>query len=241
MESNKDKSLNKIQKNPSIKNKNDFYNSNSQKLFNNNKNIDNSNINKVKQANFNKNSQKGTKDNSKIIFIKKKRRFPGKFKKNFSKKSEYFSEIIDIKRIVKVVKGGRRFKFSVLMVIGNKKGKVGFGIGKANEIPIAAKKARNQAEKNVVEFKYDKEHKTLPHEIIGKFCASKIIMLPAKTGSGLKAGGSARILLSLSGIENIKTKAHGSRNKLNLIKATINGLVQLRLKEDIDKLRFSEN
>lgn len=197
------------------------------------------------------NNKSGIKDseNKKVIVIKRKVSNPSnpRFnKRNVGKpntkrpQSEYVNEIIEIKRVVKVAKGGRRFRFSVLMIAGDKKGKIGYGIGKANEIPIAARKARSKAEKSLIKIKFEDSQKTIPHEVKGKFGASTIYMFPAKKGTGIIAGGSARNVLTFSGIQNIYTKCHGSRNKLNLIKATINALSSLRTEEDYNKLRFNK-
>ncbi len=174
------------------------------------------------------------------IDTKQKQTITIKRKKNFSKKpirvSPYESEIIKIKRVVKVVKGGRRFRFSVLIANGDRKGKVGYGVGKANEIPNAAKKARSKAERNLVNINITKD-KSIDFEIVGKFGASQVVMIPAKPGTGIIAGGSVRTVLKLAGIENIYTKAYGSRNKQNLLLATFNGLQKIISPAKINELR----
>ncbi len=145
--------------------------------------------------------------------------------------SEFDKRVVSVRRVTKVVKGGRTLRFSALVVVGDGKGKVGLGIGKGREVSGAIEKATIIAKKNmrmvpIVEG-------TIPHETIGKFAATNILMLPAKAGTGVIAGGAARSVLELAGIKDIVTKIHGSTNKINCVKATMNGLISLRTKEEI--------
>lgn len=195
--------------------------------------------------NSNQNNSPIKPNGEKIILIKRNKNDikKGQFNRgprNNRQESKYATEIVQIKRVVKVVKGGRRFRFSVLMVVGDRKGKVGYAIGKANEIPNAARKARMKAEKNMLTLNFMDKNKSIPHEIKASHGASTIIMFPASKGTGVIAGGSARNILTFSGIQNIYTKAHGSRNKLNIIKATVKALQLLRTQEQIDKLKYNE-
>ena len=138
---------------------------------------------------------------------------------------------VAIRRVTKVVKGGRTMRFSAMVVVGDKKGSVGIGTGKAGEVPAAIEKATASAKKNLV--KVATCETTIPHEIIGKFGASNVHLIPAKPGTGVIAGGAARSIIELAGIKDIVTKRHGSSNKINLVKATLNGLKALKTKEEI--------
>ena len=140
-----------------------------------------------------------------------------------------------IYRCAKVVKGGRRFRFSALVIIGDRKGQVGVGYGKANEVPAAIEKGIKDARKNV--FTVTMKGNTLPHEIVGRFGASKIILVPAREGTGVIAGVHIRPLLELAGIRDVLTKSHGSPNPKNLVRAGVDGLKRLRSAETIGKLR----
>lgn len=183
------------------------------------------------------------KSDDKVILIKKNRSVFSnqRTKKGYNARtSKYISEIIERKRIVKVVKGGRKFRFSILLVVGDKKGSVGFALGKANEIPNAARKARARAEKSLFVFELDKVNGTIAHSVTGKYSKSLVIMHPAKKGTGVIAGGSARTVLELCGIENIYTKVHGSRNKLNIIKATLDCLKQLKQQQYLYNIRLAD-
>ncbi len=133
--------------------------------------------------------------------------------------------LITLKRVTKVVKGGRSFSFSVLVVVGNKKGVVGLGFGKAREIPEAIRKATERAKKTLVVINLYKH--TIPHEVVGKFCASKVWMMPASEGTGILAGVNLRPVLEFAGVRNILTKTYKSRNSINTAKAAFNCLVQL--------------
>jgi small subunit ribosomal protein S5 len=144
-------------------------------------------------------------------------------------------KIVTINRVAKVVKGGRRFSFNALAVIGDGKGHVGIGFGKANEVPDAIDKSKEDAKKNI--FKVNVHKNTIPHQVIGKFKSAKVILKPAAPGTGLIAGASVRAVLERAGISDILSKAQGSRNPVNLVKATLDGLLQLRSFEEVAKMR----
>jgi small subunit ribosomal protein S5 len=146
--------------------------------------------------------------------------------------------VVKIRRSACVVKGGRRFSFNALVVVGDRRGKVSYGYGKANEVPPAVEKAIKEGEGNVGRSKkVAVRGSTIPHRVIGKYGASKVILVPAGPGTGVKAGPGVREVLQACGISNILTKVHGSTNPINLVKATLNGLSQLRTKEDVARLR----
>ncbi len=140
-------------------------------------------------------------------------------------------QLIKIVRTTKVVKGGRRFRFGALMVVGNKKGVVGLGYGKANDIPEAIRKAVEEAKKNLVEINL--KGKTIPHEIKEKFCSSVVWMKPATEGTGIIAGMNIRAVLEFSGVENILTKSYGARNTINSSKAALKCLSELVAVKDL--------
>ena len=152
------------------------------------------------------------------------------------KQSEFEEKLIDIARVTTVVKGGRRFSFSAVVVIGNKKGKVGLGHGKANEVPDAIKKAVKNAQNNLIEVPIINKS-TIPHETKAKFLASQVLIKPAPKGKGIVASGSVRMVIELSGISDIYTKSYGSRTKQNAAKATIKALKQLRTAQELADLR----
>lgn len=154
---------------------------------------------------------------------------------NNPESNELFEKIIDTNRVAKVVKGGRNFSFNAIVVVGDKNGKVGVGTGKANEITDAIRKAREKAEKNM--FRIPIVRETIPHEIIGRYGASKILLKPASTGTGIIAGGTARAIFEAAGISNILAKSMGSNTPCNLVKATIAGLKELRTVSEVAKLR----
>lgn len=141
-------------------------------------------------------------------------------------RDEFEEVIVNIGRVTKVVKGGRRFRFTALVVVGNKKGLVGYGVGKAKEVPDAIKKAMDDAFKNIVEVHI--KGSTIPHDITQKYNASKIFLKPASEGTGVIAGGSARPVIELAGIKDILTKSIGSNNPNNLVRATIEALSKLK-------------
>src|SRR5262245_301221 len=146
--------------------------------------------------------------------------------------------VVKIRRCAAVVKGGRRFSFNALVVVGDRQGRVAAGYGKANEVPPAVEKALKDAHEAIKRLKrVQMKGKTIPHRVIGQYCGSKVIMVPAGPGTGVKAGPGVREVLQACGIENILTKVHGSSNPINLVKATIRGLLSLRTKEDIERLR----
>jgi small subunit ribosomal protein S5 len=146
--------------------------------------------------------------------------------------------VVKIKRSACVVKGGRRFSFNALVVVGDKAGKVSFGYGKANEVPPAVEKAIKEGEAMAKRTKkVSLRGSTIPHRVIGKFGASRVILVPAGPGTGVKAGPGVREVLQAAGVQNILTKVHGSTNPINLGKATIDGLGQLRTREDVARLR----
>jgi len=149
---------------------------------------------------------------------------------------EYEETVVEINRIAKTVKGGRRMRFSALVVIGNKKGKYGFGTGKAAEVPDAIKKALEAAKRNTYEFHIVKGG-TLAHEIIGKFGACQVFLKPAPEGTGIIAGGPVRAILELAGIRNVTSKVYGSRAPINIIRATHNGLSNLKSYKGVQALR----
>ena len=149
--------------------------------------------------------------------------------------SEFKERLVSINRVAKVVKGGKNFRFTALMVVGNEKGKVGVGLGKAVEIPEAIRKGVEDAKRHMVEVPI--VGTTIPHQVEGKFGKGHVRMLPAEEGTGVIAGGPARAVLEMAGIRDIRTKSFGSNNPSNCVKATINGLTQLRTAEQVAKLR----
>ncbi|CDF58871.1 30S ribosomal protein S5 [Thermobrachium celere] len=144
-------------------------------------------------------------------------------------------KVVYINRVTKVVKGGRNFRFSALVVVGDEKGHVGVGIGKAVEVPEAIRKGIEDAKKNLI--KVSLTGTTVPHDVVGDFGASRVLIMPAKEGTGVIAGGPVRAVLELAGIKDVRAKSLGSNNPRNMVNATINGLSKLRTPEEIAKLR----
>jgi len=139
---------------------------------------------------------------------------------------QLIDKIVEIRRVAKVVKGGRRFKFSALAIVGDGEGMVGYGLGKAHEVPDAIRKAIEKARKNM--FKVPLKGSTIPHEVIAEFGAAKVILKPASRGTGIKAGGAVRAIMEAVGVKDILTKCIGSRNPHNVIKAVMNGFKEMK-------------
>jgi small subunit ribosomal protein S5 len=146
--------------------------------------------------------------------------------------------VVKIRRCAAVVKGGRRFSFNALVVVGDEQGRVAWGYGKANEVPPAVEKALKDGQGALRRMKkISLRGETIPHRVVGRFGASRVVLVPAGPGTGVKAGPGVREVLQACGIRNILSKTHGSTNPINLVKATINGLLQLRTKQEVEALR----
>ena len=151
-------------------------------------------------------------------------------------KLELEDKVVNIKRVTKVVKGGRKMRFAALVVVGDKNGHVGAGLGKAAEVPEAIRKAKEDAIKKMITLPLD-ENGSVPHDFIGKFGSASVLLKKSPEGTGIIAGGPARMVLELAGFKNIRTKSLGSNNKQNVVLATINGLGQLKTPEEVAALR----
>ena len=150
---------------------------------------------------------------------------------------EFEDVVVSINRVSKTVKGGRRMRFAALVVVGDKKGRVGFGMGKASEVPDAIKKATEAATKSVFKVKLVDDNRTVPHSAIGKHGASSVFLAPAATGTGVKAGGAVRSILELAGVADVLTKIIGSRTPVNVVYATLDALKQMSTVEEVAKIR----
>ena len=151
-------------------------------------------------------------------------------------KLELEDKVVNIKRVSKTVKGGRKMRFAALVVVGDKNGHVGAGLGKAAEVPEAIRKAKEDAIKKMITLPLD-ENGSVPHDFIGKFGSASVLLKKSPEGTGIIAGGPARMVLELAGFKNIRTKSLGSNNKQNVVLATINGLGQLKTPEEVAALR----
>lgn len=175
--------------------------------------------------------QKVTKKETK----KKRKKRAEKTSEKGKEASEWIEKVVQIRRVTKVVKGGKKLSFRAVVIVGNAKGQVGVGVGKAAEVISAIQKGVVDAKKNLATVSLIKA--TIPHQVIGKAGAAKVLLKPAREGTGIKAGGAARTVLELGGVGDILSKSLGSRSPLNVARATINGISQLRKFEDIAKLR----
>ena len=149
---------------------------------------------------------------------------------------ELEDKVVAIKRVSKTVKGGRNMRFSALVVVGDKNGHVGAGMGKAAEVPEAIRKGKEAAAKNLIAIPLD-ENQSIPHDFLGKFGSATVLLKKAPEGTGIIAGGPARAVLELAGVKNVRTKSLGSNNKTNVVLATLEGLTQLKTPEEVAKLR----
>ena len=160
-------------------------------------------------------------------------------KPRVEEKDEFDKKLLEVRRVTKVVKGGRTMRFSALVVVGDKKGRVGMGTAKASEVPMAVEKATKAAKKNLVKVPMIKGD-TIPHEIYGEFGSSKVFLGPANEGTGIIAGGPVRAVLELAGVRNIYSKVYGSRAPINIVRATINGIENMKTVSKVATLRGKE-
>jgi len=165
----------------------------------------------------------------------KPERKPKRF--NNPEQKEFEEKVVQINRVSKTVKGGRRMRFAALIVVGDKKGRVGFGQGKANEVPDAIKKAKDAALKNMIRVPLVNDYKTIPHSITGIYGAGNVVLHPATEGTGVVAGGPVRAVLELAGIQDVISKCVGSRTPINSVHATVEALKSLRTVNGVAKLR----
>ena len=160
---------------------------------------------------------------------------PGGYSSSGSDDGGLEENVVRISRCATVVKGGRRFSFGALVVVGDRKGRVGIGYGKSIEVPSAVEKAKKIASRNLVKVRLSGA--TLPHKVVGKFGASRVVMVPASAGTGVIAGSSVRAVLELAGVHDVLTKSYGSNGPKNLVQATLDGLTSLMHRDDIERLR----
>ncbi|MBA1392814.1 30S ribosomal protein S5 [Lactobacillus sp. XV13L] len=156
---------------------------------------------------------------------------------NRRNKDDIEDQLVAINRVTKVVKGGQRMRFAALVIVGDKKGRVGFGTGKAQEVPEAIRKAVEAGKKNMINVPI--VGSTIPHEVIGHYGSGSILFKPAPAGSGVAAGGAVRIVMDMAGIADVTSKSLGSNTPINVVRAAMDGLKKLRTSEDIEKLRHA--
>ena len=165
-------------------------------------------------------------------------RGPRRNNSRFGRDQKEFEErVISINRVSKTLKGGRKMRFSVLVVIGDRKGRVGFGIGKANEVPDAIRKALENAKKHIIRVPLTNGFRTIPHAVIGEYGSGQVMLKPASEGTGVVAGGAVRAVLELAGCTDVLSKCLGSRTPINVVRATMAGLAQLKTVNGVAKLR----
>lgn len=159
-------------------------------------------------------------------------------RKPFVREEKEFDErVVKINRVSKTVKGGRRMRFSALVIVGDKKGRVGYGLGKANEVPDAIRKGSEAAKKNIITVPLVNNFKTVPHAIVGKYGAGEVVLKPASEGTGIIAGGAIRDVLELVGCEDVVTKCTGSRTSINMVHATFQALKNMKTINEVAKVR----